>query len=261
MPRFVEGSRTMKAPISLQLYTLREACKTDFRAVLKEVADIGFVGVEPAGYYGLPPAEFGKIVRDLGLVISSAHGGFPTGSQTEAVLDEHEQLGNTFIISGFGRNGLNTEEDVRKAAALIAEGAENAAKRGMRVGLHNHEFEFLKRFNGRTAYSLLTELSGPAAFNQLDVYWAQTAGEDPAAIIRENPARFPLLHIKDGPCVMGEPMTALGQGEVDVPAVLEAATAVEWHVIELDACATDMMEAVRESYRYMVENGYSTGRK
>jgi sugar phosphate isomerase/epimerase len=47
-------------------------------------------------------------------------------------------------------------------------------------------------------------------------------------------------------------MTAVGEGTVDMPAVLEAAQAhAEWLIVELDECATDMMEAVDKSYRYL----------
>ena len=31
-------------------------------------------------------------------------------------------------------------------------------------------------------------------------------------------------------------------------------------IVELDRCATDMMEAVRKSYAYMTENGFARGK-
>lgn len=251
----------MPPPLSLQLYTLREAMQTDFRSVLKEVAEIGFIGVEPAGYCGVSPREFGKIIRDLGLEISSAHGAFPTGEEAERVLEEHEQLGNKWIVSGFGADTFKTEDGVKKAAEKLAEAAVNAATRGMRIAVHNHEFEFTNQFDGRSAYALMMELTGPNVFGELDIYWVQTGGEDPVKILQEQPARFPLLHVKDGPCLMGQPMTAVGAGTVDIRGNIAAATAAEWHVVELDHCATDMMDAVRQSYKFLTENGLSVGRK
>ena len=35
---------------------------------------------------------------------------------------------------------------------------------------------------------------------------------------------------------------------------------VDWWIVELDRCATDMMEAVVRSYNFMVDGGYASGR-
>jgi hypothetical protein len=41
---------------------------------------------------------------------------------------------------------------------------------------------------------------------------------------------------------------------MDFPAILNAAAGpVEWLIVELDRCATDMMEAVAQSYRYLAQ--------
>ena len=37
-------------PISVQLYSLRDASSDNFDAVLKQLADIGYCGVEPVSY-------------------------------------------------------------------------------------------------------------------------------------------------------------------------------------------------------------------
>jgi sugar phosphate isomerase/epimerase len=73
--------------------------------------------------------------------------------------------------------------------------------------------------------------------------------------------RAPLLHIKDGPCVRGEPMVAVGDGTMDFSRIVEAgAGSTEWMIVELDACATDMVEAVEKSYHYLVRNGLAHGK-
>src|SRR5262249_13006529 len=81
----------------------------------------------------------------------------------------------------------------------------------------------------------------------LDVYWAQTAGADPAAAVAELGGRLRSIHWKDGPCAHGEPMTALGQGKVDVRRILQAITRPADWGIELDECATDPLEAARQT--------------
>ena len=60
-------------PLSVQLYSLREESATDFDAVLSQLADIGFKGVEPFHLFGKTPSEFRAQVEDLGMRISSSH--------------------------------------------------------------------------------------------------------------------------------------------------------------------------------------------
>ena len=43
----------MKRKIAVQLYSLRNEAEKDFVKVLKTVADIGYVAVEPAGFFQL----------------------------------------------------------------------------------------------------------------------------------------------------------------------------------------------------------------
>jgi len=69
-----------------------------------------------------------------------------------------------------------------------------------------------------------------------------------------------LLHIKDGPCVKNQPMTAVGAGKVDIAGVAQAsAKTAEWMIVELDSCATDMLTAVKESHDYLVTKGFARG--
>ncbi len=79
--------------------------------------------------------------------------------------------------------------------------------------------------------------------------------------IRELGARAPLLHIKDGSCKKEDPMTAVGEGVMDFHAIAEAGSStVEWMIVELDECATDMMEAVEKSCTYLTEEGLAQGK-
>ena len=56
--------------------------------------------------------------------------------------------------------------------------------------------------------------------------------------------------------VRGQPMQALGQGVMDIPALLAASAGqAEWLIVELDECATDMLTAVQVSYQYLIEHG------
>ncbi|MBM4144558.1 MAG: hypothetical protein FJ225_13365 [Lentisphaerae bacterium] len=100
----------MKKPISVQLYSLRERAAKDFAAVLKDVADAGYKGVETAGLHGKPAAEVRKMVDDLGLVVSSSHMGLPNKDNVAEIVDTAGTLGHKMIVSGFGPNEFQSSD-------------------------------------------------------------------------------------------------------------------------------------------------------
>jgi sugar phosphate isomerase/epimerase len=134
---------------------------------------------------------------------------------------------------------------------------------GITFGLHNHWYEFDKKFGGKTPHDILME-KAPSVFAQVDTYWAQAGGADAAEVVKRLGPRAPLLHIKDGPVTVerDKAMTAVGAGAMDWKAVIGAAhETTEWLVVELDRCDTDMTEAVQESLRYLVDNGFGKGKE
>jgi sugar phosphate isomerase/epimerase len=131
----------------------------------------------------------------------------------------------------------------------------------MELGYHNHWWEFETWIGAVTAYERLFALLDASIFAEVDTYWARVGGADPARALEQLGDRARLLHLKDGPADDPRaPMTAVGQGAIDVPAVVAAGRAATWHVVELDRCATDMFEAVEASYRYLTGAGLSEGR-
>ena len=133
--------------------------------------------------------------------------------------------------------------------------------RGLTLGYHNHFWELTAMPDGRPALVHLFEQLAPDVIAEVDIYWAQVGGADPAALVTTLGDRVGLLHVKDGPADKPKhPMVAVGDGVVDIPGVLAASPAARWHIVELDRCATDMFEAVERSYDYLVGNGLSAGR-
>lgn len=251
----------MAAPISIQLYTLRDAAAQDFPAVLRLLAETGYAGVEFAGLHGHPATEIKALLDDLGLKASSAHVGLPTAETIPQIADEAKTLGYTRLISGFGPDDFKTSADVRRSAERFQTAAELARQHGLTFGIHNHWWEF-DTLEGHLIYDTLLE-AAPDAFSELDVYWAAYAGLDPASVVASHKDRLPLLHIKDGTLEKDVPHVAVGSGKLAFPAIIEAAdpTVLEWLVVELDHCATDMAEAVKASYAYLTGQGLAAGRK
>lgn len=250
-------------PISVQLYSVRDAAAEDFPGALKRIADMGYVGVEPAGLHGFEAKGVRLMLDDLGLKASSIHGDLPTRENLADIVSTALALGLDAHITGpgFWRDGAAGRDDVLRASEALQTSAELLKAEGLRYGLHNHEYEFDREFDGQTPHEILVE-NAPDVFFEIDTYWAAIAGKDAAETIRNLGPRAPFLHIKDGPLVMEEAMLAVGDGNMEWSPILEAADAgaTEWLVVELDRCDTDMFEAVERSLQYLVDQGYGAGR-
>jgi sugar phosphate isomerase/epimerase len=158
---------------------------------------------------------------------------------------------------------VKTLDGIRATAARFQAAAEAMAPHGITFAFHNHWWEFLK-VGDVVPYDMIMELA-PAACSELDVYWAAFGGGDPAAELKKKGSRIPLLHVKDGPLTGDppDPHTAVGHGKLDMPAIISAAdpNVLEWLIVELDFCATDMMQAVVDSYTYLTSKGLGSGRR
>ena len=252
----------MTTPIALQLYTVRDQMAQDFEGTVRKVADMGYIGVETANLFGASPASAAKLFRELGLTVIGAHSPLPLGEQKQEVIDTMEALDcKRLIVAWQPPEKYKSLDGIKSICDTLNEGAAVARAYGIQVGYHNHWFEY-EPVDNRIPVDVMLEHLDPDVFFEVDVYWVQTAGQNSAEVVRRLGSRAPLLHIKDGPCQIDAPMTALGEGVVDIPGVVTAgAGSTEWLVVELDRCATDMIEAVRKSYQYLTEKGLGRGTK
>jgi sugar phosphate isomerase/epimerase len=238
---------------ALQLWTIRDAMTADADQALGLVKAAGFAAVELAPLPpGLKPARLAESLARHGQAVVSVHGDLPTPATIGNWAELARACRCTKVIwHGWPRDvRFDSPAGVRDLIATCNAAGALARDQGLAFGMHNHWWEF-EPLGGDRPIRLLHEGLNPDVFWQLDVYWAQTAGADPAAVLAELGPRVRSVHWKDGPCVHGEPMTALGQGKVDVPRILRAITGpVDW-VVELDECATDPLEAARQSRVYL----------
>lgn len=248
-------------PLSIQLYTLRDRIQqVGFVTVLRELAAIGLPYVEFAGLHGMTPSAVRSVLDGEGLKASSAHAPVFDPKEWSGIECAAKTLGLRHIIAGFGADDFKTDDAVKSAAGKANAAVNHFRSRDLVVGYHNHEWEFVDPAKAALFFELC-----PALGMQLDIYWAQTAGQNPAELIRRYARRMYILHIKDGPANIQDrnaPMTAAGQGIVPIAESVRAAesAATEYLALELDHCATDMLTAIRESLNYMTRHGLACAR-
>ncbi len=238
--------------IALQLYTVRELADKDYAGTVRRIAEAGYKAVETAGFPGTTPEAADRLFKELGLTVCSAHVPLPLGANKQKVLETLEALGKpTLICTEIRPDDVQTMDTVKSLCDRLNQGYAVAKENGLRYGIHNHWWEF-GTLNNRLVHDIMVELLDPGILFELDTYWIKVGGVDPVKIIRELGKRAAYLHIKDGPGVRDQPHTAVGEGVIDIPAIVKAGGKnVEWLVVELDACATDIMAAVKKSYDYL----------
>jgi sugar phosphate isomerase/epimerase len=190
-----------KAPVGLELYSVREDFMKDMPGTLKVVAQAGYQGVEMWGPYAdwnLDQAkEFKKIVTDLGMKVMSTHTGakYFADDLLGKVADLNALFETRFMIMS-SAGAVKSLDGWKEVAAKLNKAGEKLRPLGKRTGFHNHALEFTP-LEGVRPMEILAKETGKDVVLQLDVGTCIAAGSDPVAWIERNPGRFGSLHLKD----------------------------------------------------------------
>ena len=239
--------------IALQLYTVRRLAAKDLPGTLHAVAAAGYRAVELAGLPETSTGELARLLDESGLRVIASHEGIERlRDDVDAVADRLKALDRPrVIVPWMPEEDRRTVDDVRRFASELGSFAEEFAARGMRLGYHNHAFEF-EPLEDTTVWDVLLAALPANVDLELDVYWAAVGGRDPVAEIRATADRVRLLHMKDlagGPEPHDVPA---GQGTLPFPAIVEAARAasVDWYVVEQDQ-PVDALEDIGRAFGYL----------
>lgn len=251
-------------PIGLQLYTLRDQLEKDVVGTIRQVAKIGYKDVEIYSLYGKSAAEFGKTLKDNGIMASSGHYLLPdVKTNWHKRIEDANTLGLKYMVNAI----LQPEErksfdDYKRLADIFNKAGEATQKAGIQFCYHNHNFEFIK-YGNTTAYEYLLNTLDPKLVKfEMDCFWVTHAGQDPVAYFKKYPGRFPLLHIKDmkdNPPPTHELDAKLGlfapvgQGTIDWKRIFAAARqgGMQHYYVEQDFCEQPPLQAVKISYDYL----------
>ncbi len=225
-----------RVPIGVQLYSVRHECERDLPGTLHAVAAMGYAAVEFAGYYGRGAAELRKLLDAEGLRCCGTHTGLDTleGDALAATIELNQALGNRFlIVPWIPEERRKTAEDWKVLAKLFDALSDRLAPHGMRVGYHNHNFEFAP-LAGSTAWDIFFGGTKQDVVMQVDTGNCVEGGADPVALLEKYPGRAATLHVKE--FSKAKPDAFVGEGELPWQRIFELCEAggSEWYIVEYE---------------------------
>jgi len=258
------SSAKSKKAIGLQLYSLRDAMKTDVLGTLKQVADMGYTTLETANYvngkiYGMAPSEFKKVVKGLGMKMTSTHLGGPNYTKekaTEAIdwwkkaIADHVEAGVRFMVKP-SMPIPKTLDELKMWCDFYNTLGEMTAAEKIQFGFHNHAREF-EKIEGEIMYDYMIKNTNPKnVFFEMDVYWVMKGGYSPVDYLTKYPDRFPVLHIKDEKEI-GE------SGLLDFKTIYETAykNGMKDSFVEVERYNFEPLVSVKKSYDFLKSASY-----
>ena len=267
-------AQTLRLPLAIQLYSVREQLPKDYTGTLKQLAGLGYREVEAAGYFGHSVAEVKQAMKDAGLKLVSSH--HPSGDlhkQFDEILAFNKELGVQYIICSSptpkdpsrSRGHELTLDDWRWNADEFNKFGEKVTAAGLKFGYHNHIAEFHK-VDGVVPFDELVSRTDPSKVTmEMDCGWVIVGGGDPIACLQKYPTRISMLHVKDfkksaAPFSnTNRPVIAeLGQGSIDYRPILQAAAKtgrIKHCFVEQEGFDMPPMESLKVDADYMRKLG------
>jgi sugar phosphate isomerase/epimerase len=242
-----------KIPVGVQLYSVRENCKTDFLGTIAAIAQIGYAGVEFAGYWGRSAREIRRMLDDNGIVACGSHTPHEMvqPDKLQATIEFNQTIGNRFIIvpdmSGSSRQfWLDRAREFNGLAAQLH-------PVGLSIGYHSHWHDF-KQVEGQMPWDIFGENTDADVILQLDTSNCCDGGADPLTELEKFPGRTRSIHIKPNG---GGPEAVIGEDKINWPAIFkwcQTRGGTQWYVVEHES-SKDPMGTMRRSWAALKEFG------
>jgi sugar phosphate isomerase/epimerase len=255
-----------KKTIGLQLYSLRDEIPgAGIEAVLKKMAAAGYNSVEFYGF-NTKDAYFKKSAKEIAAILKANKMISPSGhydlklfnNDTQQVIDAALAVGHKYIVIPWLPEELRTSLDKYKA---LAEKINNIAlqckQNNIKLGYHNHDFEFKKMEADICGYDILLKETDKALVDfELDLFWAVSAGHNPVDLFKQNPDRFKMWHVKDKDKTDPKKQTEVGSGSIDFKPIFAQAklSGMEYFYVEQENLPVPGDANIKKSYNFIKNN-------
>jgi sugar phosphate isomerase/epimerase len=266
-PLLLIGNFAFSQNIGLEFYTFRDQFKKDVPGTLSMIHKMGIKEVEIGGTYGLPENEYKQLLKKNDLEVIAVAADFnDLAKDPQKAVDEAKKYGAKYVVCFWiPHTGTDfTIDDAKKAVAVFNNAGKLMAADGLQFCYHAHGFEF-RPYNNATLFNYMVQQLNPKWANfEMDVFWIKHPGQDPVALLKKYPGRFPLMHLKDRkPGTPGnqngdvdvETNVVLGQGDVGIAVIMKAAkkAGVKHYFIEDESSRS--VEQVPQSLQYLKRIG------
>jgi len=251
-------------PYGLQLYTLRDILSdnTKVKSTIEQLVQWGYTDFESYGYskgkmFGMTSKEFNDFVKGLGArVVSGHYGPDVIKNEWKKAVEDAQYAGQEYMVLPYIDEKERTADGYKKIIELVNKGAETTKSAGIRMGYHNHDFEFkpVEKVEGQNGFEMLLAGLDPNLVSfELDLYWVVRAGQDPEAIFMKYPGRFEQWHVKDMDKADPSKNADIGTGSIDFTKLFEHASHAgmkHWYV-EQETYPVDPMTSAKNSIDYL----------
>ena len=254
-----------KAPLGVQAWSFRDLSK-DVPAMLSTIRGIGFTHIETAGFYGKSRTEFAEALKAAGLKATSMHVDIrELKERPDSVIADAKALGATYVgVAWYPHNDSVgfTLADAKQAVEDFNSIGRTLKAAGITFFYHLHGYEPVPNGADGTLLDYIITKTDPSLVSfEMDVLWTWLPGQDPVGLIKKYPGRFKLMHIKDmkpgvprGSLAGGIPdslKAPIGAGQVDWPALLQAAEKDGFAEFYLEDETTDPVKNAPISVKYL----------
>ncbi len=248
-----------KSQIAAQCYTLRDFMNTPggVDRSFAKLRKIGFEAVQISGV-GADPKDIKKYADLNGITICATHeGGNDLLKKTDAIIEKLDFYNCSHTAYPYPSEWLFIDyESTLDFARELDEVAVKFAAAGKTLSYHNHNIEF-RKFAGQRILDIILE-NAPHVQAEIDTYWVQLGGCDPAGYVQKYAGREVIFHLKDCGVLHFDKtiMVPIGSGNLDWATILPTAESagVQWFIIEQDTCHKDPFDSLQDSFNYLTGN-------
>ena len=253
--------------MGFQVYSLRDmVAKSGIQAVLEAISKIGYKNLEAANYdngkiYGLAPADLKKRAGDLGLKFTSSHLSKAYSKENKAevmdwwdkAIEAHHVLGVKFMIQpSMPVSEKSKLDELATYCEYFSQVGSKTAAAGIAFGYHNHTGEFKKIGDHVILDYMLKHVNKKQVCFELDVYWCQEGGANPAEYLKKYADQIRLTHIKDA--------KEIGvSGKMDFKAIFDQMNAnkvKDWYVEIEEYTNNDAVASAQQSFDFLNKAAY-----